>query len=90
MADVKKIKARIKQIAGSRKNTTIEDIEWVVTQLGQNGYKTASRPAGGNHQTLFTVAHRNFGIATHTNGSRQLKSCYVDDFLDAMDDLGLL
>ncbi len=37
MADLRKVKAKIKEIAeGTRKNVSIEEIEWVVNHLGQN------------------------------------------------------
>ena len=88
MADLKKIKATIKEISGRRANVPIEDIEWVVSQLGQNGYKT-DRRAAGNHQLLFTVNEEIFGICIHHKGGRQLKRCYVNAFMNAMIELGL-
>jgi hypothetical protein len=88
MADLKKIKATIKEIAGRRANVTIQEIEWVVSQLKQNGYKTESHTAG-DHQTIFTVETEIFGICTHHRGGRQLKRWYVNAFMNAMIKLGL-
>jgi hypothetical protein len=89
MADLKRIKARIKALAqGSRTNVTIEEIEWVVFHLKQNGYKTKVRPAG-DHQKPFTVEEQMFGVCTHRRGSTHLKRFYVDAFINAMIELGL-
>jgi hypothetical protein len=87
MADLRKVKATIKEIAGRRANVTIEEIEWVVAQLKENGCKTDSRAAGG-HQVIFTVDKEIFGVCTHHKGGRQLKRCYVNAFMDAMIKLG--
>jgi hypothetical protein len=87
MADLKKIKEAINEIAGSRGNVTIEQIEWVVSHLHKNGKKTGSRPAG-DHQILFTVEGESFGVCTH-HKNRQLKRHYVNEFIKAMIKLGL-
>ncbi|HCC57015.1 MAG TPA: hypothetical protein DEQ47_07060 [Solibacterales bacterium] len=84
MADLDKVRARIKAIAeGGRSNVTLEDIQWVVSHLGRNGYRTSVRSAG-DHQQLFVVGQQIFGICTHRRGSRQLKRHYVDVFVNAM------
>ena len=88
MSDLKKIKAKIKEIAGRRANVTLEEIVWVVSQLKEHGYETDSRPAG-DHQTIFSVDSEIFGICTHHKGGRQLKRCYVKEFINAMIGLGL-
>ncbi len=87
MAELEQIKARIREIAGRRKNVTLAEIEWVVNQLGRNGYEVSSRNNG--HQTLFRVSNHRFGICSHNPGGRQVKSCYVDRFLTVMIDLEL-
>ena len=87
MAELKKVKERIRELAGRRKNVTLSEIEWVVNQLGRNGYDVSSRDNG--HQTLFRVARRRFGVASHNPGGKQIKACYVDEFIAAMIDLDL-
>jgi hypothetical protein len=87
MADFQQIRDRIREIAARRKNVRLEDIAWVVNQLGRNGYDVSSRSNG--HQTLFRVANRRFGVCSHNPGEKQIKPCYVDEFIGAMIDLEL-
>lgn len=66
MADIKKIKQRIRELAGKRKNVRLSDIEWVVNNLALNGFE--KRIKNNEHQTKFTVGGRSFGICTHHPG----------------------
>jgi hypothetical protein len=86
MADLKEIKEAIRDIAGRRKNVTFVEIEWVVNQLAQF-YKVGSRRA--THGILLRVEHRRFMINSHNPGSKQVKRYSVDDFINAMVELGL-
>jgi hypothetical protein len=86
MADLETIKEKIRNIAGRRKNVTFDEIKWVVNQLGQF-YKVSSRPA--RHGSLFTVGNQRFMINSHNPGSKQVKPYSVDDFINAMIELGL-
>jgi hypothetical protein len=67
MADLKRIEKRIRELAGRRRNVRLAEIEWVVNQLGLNGYDTGSRTNG--HQTIF--------------GSGQGNSAYAATILEA-------
>jgi hypothetical protein len=87
MASVEKIKAAIAQIAQRRKNTTSSEIEWVVNQLREHGHAVRSRST--THGVLYAVGSVRFSVCTHNPGSKQVKSCYVDGFLDAMIEIGL-
>lgn len=87
MADVERIKERIGEIAGRRKNVTLADIEWVANQLEINGYRVSCRK--NSHQRLYTVDGLRFGVCDHKHGGKQIKACYVDDFMSAMTELGL-
>jgi hypothetical protein len=87
MAELKKIKARIQELAGRPRNVRLSEIEWVVKNLGLNGFQT--RAASNVHQTVFTVNGKKFGVCTHLGGSSQLRPEYVRQFLNAMIDLGL-
>jgi len=92
MASVEKIKTEIARIAKQRKNTTAAEIKWVVDQLEMNGYVARSRDTSDG--VLYTVGRtgfgvRRFGVCTHNRGNRQVKACYVDDFLEAMIEIGL-
>jgi hypothetical protein len=87
MAELKKIRQKIGELAGRRKNVTAEEIEWVANQLKQHGYVVTCRQT--THGKLFGVNAQRFSVCCHNPGSRQVKTCYVDAFLDAMIDLEL-
>jgi hypothetical protein len=86
MASIEKIKATIAEIAQRRKNTTASEIEWVVNQLAAQGHPVKARPTSDG--VLYRVGRTRFGVCTHNRGAKQVKQCYVDDFLDAMIELG--
>ena len=86
MASLDKIKETIRGIAGRRKNTTFDEIGWIMNQLKQF-YDVDSRKT--RHGVLFRVGNRRFAVCTHNPGSGQVKPAYVDEFIDAMTDLGL-
>lgn len=87
MADIGHIKERIAEIGQRRKNVELSEIQWVVDHLGRNGYSVSQR--SNVHATLFRIEGRQFSVCHHNRGSKQVKACYVDDFLDVMEDLGL-
>jgi hypothetical protein len=87
MADISHIRKRISEIARRRKNVELSDIQWVVEHLGMNGHSVSQR--SNNHATLFRIGTRQFSVCHHHRGSKQIKSCYVDEFLDVMEELGL-
>ena len=87
MTNVDRIRAEIARIAKQRKNTTPSEIKWVVDQLGMNGYAVKSRNLSDG--VLYTVGTVRFGVCTHNRGSKQVKACYVDDFLERMIEIGL-
>jgi hypothetical protein len=87
MADISHIKERIAEIGQRRKNVELSDIQWVVEHLGMNGYSVGHR--SNQHATLFRIGERQFSVCHHHRGSKQIKVCYVDDFLDVMEDLDL-
>jgi hypothetical protein len=87
MATLEKIKERIGELAGRRSNVTLSEIEWVVKQLAGHGYRTSSRDA--KHGKLFGVGTQRFMVNYHNPGNTQVKSYSLDNFLDAMIELGL-
>lgn len=87
MTNVDRVKTEIAKIAQRRKNTTAAEIKWVVDQLGMNGYAVKSRQLSDG--VLYTVGHLRFSVCTHNRGSKQVKACYVDDFLERMIEIGL-
>lgn len=95
MANLQKVKARIAEIAeGGRKDITVEEIAWVVSNLQRNGYETSEKVSGpGGHGKLFRVKSEIgleiFSVCTHRKGSPHVKRCYVDVFIKAMIQLGL-
>ena len=86
MADLETIKEKIRNIAGHRKNVTFDEIQWVVSQLGQF-YDVGMRRA--THGVLFKVGNQRFMVSSHNPGSKQVKSYAVDGFINAMVELGL-
>ena len=86
MATDEKIREKIRDIAGRRNNVAIDEIEWVVKQLGRHYPGVGWREA--THGKLFRVGSRKFMVSEHNPGSSQVKACYVDEFVDAMTDLG--
>jgi hypothetical protein len=87
MADLGQIRKKIAEIATKRKNVDLEEIIWVVHHLGMNGYETAIKK--NDHQHLFRINRRRFGVCHHNPGNRQIKAHYVNDFLDVMAELEL-
>ena len=82
MSDESKIREQIADIAQRRSNVTLEEIRWVVSQIGGEVARKT------RHGYLFRVGNRRFMINAHHPGSKQVKAYSVDDFLDAMMDLG--
>jgi len=80
MATLEKVKEKISDIAEHRKNTTAVEIEWVVSQLPRLGF-AVREPRKTRHGVLYGVGPVRFMICTHNPGSKQVKACYVDDFL---------
>ncbi|HZP64121.1 MAG TPA: hypothetical protein VFB28_11950 [Terriglobales bacterium] len=88
MASIAKIKEAIAAIGARRKNVTETEINWVMDQLKANGLDVRG-PRKTTHGQLYGIANRRFGVCTHNPGSKQVKPCYVDDFIDAMIEVGL-
>jgi hypothetical protein len=87
MADIGHIKERIVEIGQGRRNVELSEIQWVVSHLGKNGYVVSER--SNDHATLFRIDKHQFSVCHHNRGGKQVKVCYVDAFLDVMEDLGL-
>jgi hypothetical protein len=88
MASIEKVRQVIADIAQRRKNVTASEIEWVMGQLKTNGLNVRDARKT-RHGVLYAVDSVRFQICTHNPGSKQVRSCYVDDFVDAMTELGL-
>jgi hypothetical protein len=87
MADISHIRKRIAEIAQRRKNVEISEIQWVVDNLGMNKFSVSSR--SNDHATIFRIGNLQFSVCHHRRGSKQIKVCYVNEFLDVMEELGL-
>src|SRR5713101_5143594 len=81
-----RIRRAVAGIAGRRANVSLGEIQWVVNQLEKLGTPVDSRKA--KHGYLFAVGRRRFMVNTHNMGEKQVKKYSVDDFVDAMADLG--
>lgn len=87
MAELRKIQARIAEIAARRRNVTLGEIEWCVMRLAEHGHEVKVRDT--THMKLFRVDSQRFGVCYHDPGSKEIKACYVDEFIKAMIELGL-
>jgi len=87
MADIQQIRDRIRELAQSPKNVSLSDLEAIVNQLGQNGYRTRIRKS--THGQLLSINTQRINVCFHNRGSGQLKACYVKQFIRAMIELGL-
>ncbi len=87
MADLDHIRNQIADISRRIKNVQLSEIQWVVHQLAKNGYRTISKK--NDHQHMFFVDGKFFGVCHHNPGEKQIKSCYVKKFLEVMSDLDL-
>jgi hypothetical protein len=88
MASIEKIKATIADIAQRRRNVLTSEIDWVIGQLKENGFDVRN-PRKTRHGLLYGVGSLRFSVCTHHPGGKQVKACYIDDFIDAMTELGL-
>jgi hypothetical protein len=87
MAGLEHIRKKISEIAKRTKNVQLSEIQWVVDQLEKNGYRTACKK--NDHQHVFSVNGKYFGVCHHNPGGKQIKACYVKKFLETMIDLEL-
>jgi len=81
-----RVKQTIREIAKRRNNVTLSEIEWVVGKLSGT-YSVRRREA--RHGVLFGVGSQRFMVNYHNPGNKQVKSYSVDEFIDAMTELGL-
>lgn len=87
MAELKKIKERIRELVERKENVMLSEIEWVVNHLKEHGYRVSSRQA--THGRLFGVGRTRFMVNCHDRGNKQVKQYSVQSFADAMVDLEL-
>ncbi len=88
MATEQKIREAIADIAARPRNVTLDEIEWVVKQLEAYFPKDAVRVRDTRHGRLYRIGSQTFMVNFHNPGSKQVKSYSVDDFIDAMTELG--
>lgn len=86
MATEEKIRAFILEISKRPNNVTADEIKWVVNQLENLGLDTWSETNG--HQVMYSIEGEQFGVCTHHKGGKQIKRCYVREFLTAMINIG--
>jgi hypothetical protein len=86
MAELEKVKERIRNISEHPKNVTLSEIEWIADNLNKCGYDVSIRDA--RHGKLFQVADQTFMVNHHT-GTKQVRAYCVKDFLSAMMNLDL-
>ena len=84
----KRVRSLIAEITQRPKNVDFQEIEWVINKLEQLGYEVRRKRNGGHH--MFYVGGERFGVVTHNPGEKQIKRCYVEEFLKAMDNLNLM
>ncbi len=87
MATIDRIRDAIVNIGRAPKNVTAAQIEWVLNQIEQHGFQVRRRRT--LHGMLYVVNSSRFSVCTHHPGSKQIKACYVHEFLRAMMEIGL-
>ncbi|MEO8096079.1 MAG: hypothetical protein ABI811_00135 [Acidobacteriota bacterium] len=87
MAELEKIQQRIREIAESRNNVTVSDIDSVISDLGKCGFTFRMKAKG--HYKMYTLDDATFSVCTHHPGQKQILPCYVREFLRSMIELGI-
>jgi hypothetical protein len=87
MATLERIRRDIAELATRPRSVRLDEIERIVTHLGQLGYSVNVRQV--RHGRLFRVEDKLFGATQHNPGSSQIRECYVRNFLEMMEELGL-
>ena len=85
MASLERVVETIAEIARRPRQVSFEEIEQIMSQLKLLGYRVVARPTTHGYQ--YTVGNRIIRVKKNPRGP--MKKAYVDDFLDAMIDLGL-
>jgi hypothetical protein len=87
MATRERIVREVADIAQHPKAVTFEEIERIVNHIKGLG----EVPVDGRktkHGYQYTIGPKIFSVCHHNPGSKHIKKCYIEDFLDAMVDLG--
>lgn len=87
MAAEDRIRSVIREIAKRRRNVEASEIEWVFNQLAPY-YPGETAVRNARHGKLFRIRTCRFMVSCHNPGSSQVKAYAVDDFLEAMIELG--
>jgi hypothetical protein len=85
MADRDRIGQALAAIAGRPNAVTFEEVHQIVNQIKLLG-DTRVKERHTTHGYQFTIGSRIVRVKKSPRG--HMKKCYVDDFLDAMVDLG--
>ena len=85
MEQEERLRLDILEISQSRRNVTNDDMLRVLNRLATIVPVTI-RDTG--HGLMVTLPNAILRICTHHKGSKQIKVCYVNNFLDAMRELG--
>lgn len=81
-----RIKDAIAAVAGRRHAVAFDEVDQIINQIRLLGeMRVVSRPTTHGYQ--YTVGTRIIRVKKNPRG--QMKKCYVDDFVNAMIDLGL-
>jgi hypothetical protein len=85
-----RIRARIAKINQGPRSVLFSDIEWVMNHLRDDlGYPVTI--SGNNKHYTYVVADlKPFQVCDHHRGQKELKVCYVKNFLNRMTELELL
>jgi hypothetical protein len=81
-----RVRQKIREIAAKRKNVTLAEIEWVMEEL--KATHSVRTPKLARHGKLYGIDSARFMVCTHHPGSKQVTSCYVDAFINAMIEIG--
>lgn len=85
--DADEIREAIRDVARHPHNVAFADIDRIFQNL--RPFYTHSKKTKRKHSWLFEIGDQTFSVSDHNKGRRQVKACYVDNFIDAMINLGL-
>jgi hypothetical protein len=87
MATRERISRAIADIAGRPRAVRFEEIAQIVNQIKTlGGTRIVERPTTHGYQ--YTIGSKIIRVCKHNPGDNHVKKAYVEDFLDAMIELG--
>jgi hypothetical protein len=83
-----RLERTIREISARKKAVTFSEIKVCWMHLASFGLEPMVRKTKESH--LLSARGARFSVSAHNRGSKHVKSCYVGEFLEAMEKLGFL